>query len=62
MSKTIKSIARAALTIIAAVAFVALFAEAQTFSAQLAVWTGAALTLYLAYKGLDYLGTFNPNK
>lgn len=52
-------IARAALTIVAAVAFCALFAEAQTLSAQLAVWAGSALTLSLAYKGLVKLGTFN---
>ena len=56
---TLTRIARAALTIIAAVAFVALFAEAQTIAAQLAVWAGAVATLYLAYKGLDKLGTFN---
>ena len=52
-------IARAALTILAAVAFVALFAEAPTIAQQLAVWTGAGVTLYLACKGLDKLGTFN---
>ena len=52
-------IARAALTIVASVAFVALFAEAPTIAAQLAVWTGAGVTLYLAYKGLVKLGTFN---
>lgn len=57
--KATTKIARAALTIIAAVAFVALFAEAPTIAAQLAVWAGAGITLYLAYKGLDKLGTFN---
>lgn len=57
--KALTHIARAALTIIAAAAFVALFAEAPTIAAQLAVWTGAGVTLYLAYKGLDKLGTFN---
>jgi len=56
---TLTKIARAALTIIAAVAFVALFAEAPTIAQQLAVWSGAGITLYLAYKGLDKLGTFN---
>lgn len=56
---TLTRIARAALTIVAAVAFCGLFAEAQTLSAQLAVWAGSALTLYLAVKGLDKLGTFN---
>ena len=59
MNTTLKHIARAALTIVAAVSFVALFAEAPTISAQLAVWAGAVATLYLAYKGLDKLGTFN---
>ncbi|MBR1576864.1 MAG: hypothetical protein IJ654_10530 [Bacteroidales bacterium] len=55
---TLTRIARAALTIIAAVAFCGLFAEAQTIPAQLAVWAGSALSLYLACKGLSYLGTF----
>lgn len=59
MNTTLKHIARAALTIVAAFAFVALFAEAPTIAAQLAVWAGAVATLYLAYKGLDKLGTFN---
>lgn len=59
MNTTLKHIARAALTIVAAVAFVALFAEAPTIAAQLAVWAGAVTALYLAYKGLDKLGTFN---
>lgn len=59
MNTTLKRIARAALTIVAAVAFVALFAEASTIAAQLAVWAGAVAALYLAYKGLDKLGTFN---
>lgn len=59
MNNTLKRIARAVLTIIAAVAFVALFAEATTITAQLAVWAGAVAALYLAYKGLDKLGTFN---
>ena len=52
-------IARAALTIVAALGFVALFAEAPTLTAQLAVWAAAGISLYLAYKGLDKLGTFN---
>lgn len=56
---TLTRIARAVLTIIAATAFVALFAEAPTIAAQLAVWTCAGITLYLAYKGLKKLGTFN---
>lgn len=56
---TLKDIARAALLIVAAVAFVALFAEASTIAAQLAVWAASGSTLYLAYKGLDKLGTFN---
>ena len=56
---TLTRIARAALTIIAAVAFVALFAEAPTIAAQLAVWAASGITLYLAYKGLQKLGTFN---
>lgn len=59
MSDTLKAIARASLTIIAAVAFVALFAEAQSLSAQLAIWAGSIGTLYLACKGLDFLGAFN---
>ena len=59
MNTTLKHIARAALTIVAAVAFVALFAEAPTIAVQLAVWAGAVAALYLAYKGLDKLGTFN---
>lgn len=59
MNNTLTRIARAVLTIIAAVAFVALFAEATTITAQLAVWAGAVASLYLAYKGLDKLGTFN---
>ena len=59
MNTTLKRIARAALTIVAAVAFVALFAEAPTIAAQLAVWAASGIALYMAYKGLVKLGTFN---
>ena len=57
--KHVKNIARAALTIIVAAAFVALFAEGSTIASQLAVWAGAGITLYLACKGLEKLDTFN---
>lgn len=59
MKKTIKSIATAALGILGALGFVGLFAEASTTAAQLAVWAASGFTLYLAYIGLNKLGTFN---
>lgn len=59
MKRTLTHIARAALTILGALGFVGLFAEAQTLALQLAVWAAAGSAIFLAYKGLDKLGTFN---
>jgi hypothetical protein len=55
----LRTAAQAILTIVAGIAFCFLFAEGSTPAAQLAVWACSGLTLYLAYKGLDKLGTFN---
>ena len=55
----LRTAAQAILTIVACTAFCLLFAEGPTIASQLAVWAGSGLTLYLAYKGLDKLGTFN---
>ena len=58
MKQSVKKTATAALTILGALGFIGLFAEASTTAAQLAVWAVSGLSLYLSGKGLSKLGIF----
>lgn len=59
MKHAIKTTATAALTILGALGFVGLFAEASTTAAQLAVWAFSGSAIYLSGKGLSKLGIFD---
>lgn len=55
----IKSIIKVVVTIIMAIAFVMLFAEAETLGVQILCTSLSIITLYAGYKVLDKMGTFD---
>lgn len=55
----IKSIIKVATTVIMAIAFVMLFAEAETLGAQILCTSVSLIILYAGYKILDRMGTFD---
>lgn len=57
--KTLKSITKAILIVIALLSFVMMTAEAQTMEMQFVCTTGAAATLLLSTRLLDKLGVFD---